>query len=131
MDGPHIVALFLIPPIEGATAWVGVWIHFRLLNRDAPLSSYQKRLGKYLSCFVVGLGYMVFLTALFGWRREVWWLLAAGWTLVVWTLYRRKTKTIQHPAALWGRGPRQKARRNDGVGAKTFRPLAMLLKLEE
>ena len=90
MDSTEITALCLIPLFAGGMYRVYAWIHYRKINRDAPLTAHQRELTKFLTWFVIGMGYAMVFTAVFSWPKPIWLLLTLFWGLILWTVYRKK-----------------------------------------
>jgi len=90
IDPAELMALALMPAIVAAIFRASAWVHYRQVNRDRPLSAYQRRLTKYGTLAVFGAGYTLILPAVRGLPKPVGILLTTGWVLAVWTLYRRR-----------------------------------------
>jgi hypothetical protein len=90
MDPATITALCLIPLFAGGIYRVSAWIHYRQINRDAPLTARQRQLMNYLTRFVLGMGYAMVSTVVFNWPKPVWILLAVFWGLILWTVHRKR-----------------------------------------
>ena len=90
-DPAEIIALLIMPPIVSAILYASAWVHYRQLNRDKPLTDFQRRLMKYWFFFVLGAGYVLLVPAMLREPRQIGILLTGGWALLMLTLYRRRS----------------------------------------
>ncbi|MFZ3199785.1 MAG: hypothetical protein WA175_01400 [Candidatus Acidiferrales bacterium] len=98
IDPAELIALALMPAVVAAIFRASAWVHYRQVNRDRPLSAYQRRLMKYGTLAVFGAGYTLLFPAVWGLAKPVGILLTTGWVLAVWTLYRRRREQDLAPA---------------------------------
>jgi hypothetical protein len=99
VDPAVLIALSITTPIVAGMHHVLAWLHYRKINRDAPLTPYQRRLTKYLDSFVLGIGYLLVVSLGFGWPKSVWVLLSVAWGFVLWAIRRRSREREKQPAA--------------------------------
>jgi hypothetical protein len=46
-DPADSIALFMVPLFVGGIFWASAWIHYRVINRDKPVTNPQRRLMRY------------------------------------------------------------------------------------
>ena len=90
LDPAEVIALFILPLFAAGACLLSAWIHYRTINREGPLTSYQRQLTKYLIWFVIGMGYAMAFTIVFHWPKPVWTLLTLGWGFMLWRGYRKR-----------------------------------------
>jgi hypothetical protein len=85
-----LIVLSVIPPIVAGMQHLLAWLHYRRINRDAPLTAYQRRLTMYLDFFILGMGYSMVPSAAFRWPTQAWIGLSGGWALSLFWIYRKR-----------------------------------------
>jgi hypothetical protein len=65
VDSAEVVAFLPISFVVGGLFWVAASVHYRAINRDMPVSSYQRKLMRYWTWFVIGCGYALIFPAIF------------------------------------------------------------------
>jgi hypothetical protein len=81
VDPAELIALSFMPPIVAGIFHVSAWAHYRQINREAPLTTDQRRTTKYVDWFVLGMGYLMVLSVAFDWPKLVWMLLCVVWAV--------------------------------------------------
>jgi hypothetical protein len=94
VDSAEVVAFLPIPFVVGGLFWVAAWVHYRAINRDMPLSSYQRKLMRYWTWFVIGCGYALIFPAIFREPKKLGVLLCLVWALTLWTVHRRRHERL-------------------------------------
>ena len=61
----ELIVLSVFPLIVAGAQHLLAWLHYRRINRDAPLTPYQRRLTMYLDFFILGMGYAMVLSVAF------------------------------------------------------------------
>jgi hypothetical protein len=90
VDSDDLIALSVFPPIVAGLQHLLAWLHYRRINRDAPLTPYQRRLTMYLDFFILGMGYSMVLSVAFQWPTQAWIGLSGGWALSLIWIYRKR-----------------------------------------
>jgi hypothetical protein len=49
VDSDELITLSVLPPIVAGAHHLLAWVHYRQINRDAPLTPYQRQLTMYLN----------------------------------------------------------------------------------
>jgi len=93
-DPTDIIALFMAPLFVGETFWASAWIHYRVVNREKPITNPQRRMMRYWTAFVTGAGLPLIIPAAFHKPNQLGILLVAGWALILWALYRRRLENV-------------------------------------
>jgi hypothetical protein len=102
VDSDELIVLSVFPLIVAGAQHLLAWLHYRRINRDAPLTPYQRRLTMYLDFFILGMGYAMVLSVAFQWPTQVWIGLSAGWAFSLFWIYKKKRERKILPNAPLG-----------------------------